>query len=210
MNTYSKTLFLGCALGLSLATACGDDDTSGSGSTADPTSADDTAGVDTTAGGGGFEFAEDDPASYSRVDRVGLPAVNTALITSKDAYNQGEPADDADFVPEISANVTALHDALDDDITALGLVPCAPAACLEVAGPIAIPDMLKINPAEPAGFPNGRQLEDQALDIILAVLLLDLGTDGQDAGTLAGVPLNPPENDVPFSSTFPYLADPHG
>jgi hypothetical protein len=49
------------------------------------------------------------------------------VITSKDDYNKATPADDAngDFVPEIGANVTALHAALDDDFVGLGLTPCA-------------------------------------------------------------------------------------
>ena len=63
----------------------------------------------------------------SRVDRMGMPAVATAVITSKNAYNQANPSDDAAgvFVSEIVANVGAIHAALDDDLTSLGLTPCA-------------------------------------------------------------------------------------
>ena len=76
------------------------------------------------------------------------------------------------------------------------------------AGPLIVPDTLKIDTAVAAGFPNGRKLPDKVIDITLAVILLDLGVGGQTAGTLAGLPLNPPANDKPFGSTFPYLAAP--
>lgn len=205
-----RTKLMTPVLLVAIAGACGDSASSeGSGDSASSTVATSQTGADSTMGGG-FDIADDDPSAYSRVDRMGLAGVNTALITSKDAYNQADPAGDADFVPEITAAVTALHDALDDDLVAAGLVPCAPKACLGVAGPIAVPDTLKIDPSMPSGFPNGRRLEDPVMDIILAVLLLDMEADGQDPGTLAGLPLNPAANDLPFPGTFPYLAQPHG
>lgn len=77
------------------------------------------------------------------------------------------------------------------------------------ASPLLIPDTLKIDLDQPAGFPNGRMLADPVLDILLAVVLLDLGAMGQYADTLANVPLNPPANDVAFDDAFPYLAPPH-
>ena len=214
MTKQFKTTMIAAVCALALPMACADDDSSAApGSTSEATTNADGSGTAVDGSGtadDGYAFAEDDPSAYARVDRIGLPGVNTALIMSKDAYNQADPANDADFVPEISATVTALHDALDDDIMMAGLVPCAPEDCLAVAGPIAVPDTIKIDPAMPSGFPNGRQLDDQAMDIILAVLLLDMGTDGQDPGTLAGLPLNPAANDLPFSGSFPYLAEPHG
>ncbi|MEZ4652383.1 MAG: DUF4331 family protein [Candidatus Eisenbacteria bacterium] len=70
-----------------------------------------------------------------------------------------------------------------------------------------MPDVLRIDPSQPAGFPNGRGLADPVIDVTLAVVLLDLSVHG--AGTLAGLPLNPPANDVAFASAFPYLAAPH-
>ena len=32
---------------------------------------------------------------YTRVDRMGMPAIATAVIASKDAYNNADPGDDA-------------------------------------------------------------------------------------------------------------------
>jgi hypothetical protein len=142
---------------------------------------------------------------------MGMPAIATAVISSanKDAYNYADPSDDAmgDFVADIVANVEALHGALDDDLAAAGLTPCATGDCVSQAAPLVVPDVLRIDPAQPAGFPNGRRLPDPVIDVTLAVVLLDLGT--HSAGTLAGLPLNPPANDLAFSGGFPYLASPH-
>jgi hypothetical protein len=46
------------------------------------------------------------------------------------------------------------------------------------------------------------------VDITLAALLLDLSR--HSAGTFLGLPLNPPANDRPFLSDFPFIAPPQG
>lgn len=179
------------------------------GDTMDP----DSTGGDPmgTTGGGGFMFDDTAPEDMVQVDRMGMPAINTAVITSKDDYNGSTPADDiaGTYVDEIVANVQGLHDALDDDLTGAGLVPCATDDCVAQAAPLVVPDVLAIDPAGPAGFPNGRVPADPVIDITLAVVLLDLAAEGQDAATLAGLPLNPPANDVDFLAEFPYLAAPN-
>jgi hypothetical protein len=71
-----------------------------------------------------------------------------------------------------------------------------------------LPDTLKLDTSRPAGFPNGRRLEDPVIDITLAVLFLDMTK--QSPGTFAALPLNPPANDKPFLTTFPFLAPPQG
>ncbi len=158
-----------------------------------------------------FVFDETPPGDLVQLDRMGMPAIATAVISSnlKDAYNEATPADDAmgTFVDDIVANVTGLHAALDDDLIGLGLTPCAPDKCVAQAAPLVVPDALTINIQQAAGFPNGRMLADPVIDVTLAVVLLDLDVHG--AGTLAGVPVNPPENDVPFLDDFPYLGLPH-
>jgi len=79
--------------------------------------------------GTAFNFRTDPASAYVRVDRMGQPAVATALIGSslKNAYNDANPADDVaqTFVPEIAARLTALHNALADDLIALSLTPCS-------------------------------------------------------------------------------------
>ncbi len=158
-----------------------------------------------------FVFDPSPPDDYSQVDRMGMPGVNTAVITSKDDYNADNPAGDSagKYVSEITANLTALHEALDDDLTGLSVVPCAVDDCIAQAAPLVVPDTIKLDLTMPAGFPNGRGLEDPVMDVTLAVVLLDLSEMGQDATTFANVPVNPPANDVAFSTSFPYLAAPN-
>lgn len=177
---------------------------------------------------GGWTFRSDSPGDYTRVDRMGMPAVSTALVsdtggteTTKTDYNDGDPSDDAagTFAPELIANLTALHAALDDDLTGLDLVPCSmtpdPACLTQEVAPgvsvqsLVVPDTITVNTGAPAGFPNGRRLDDQAIDVTLGVILLDLTTTGQTPATLAGVPVNPNHNDATFLTEFPYLAPPH-
>ena len=71
-----------------------------------------------------------------------------------------------------------------------------------------IPDTLTLDLSAASGFPNGRKLADPVIDVTLAVIFLDLSVNGP--GTLAGLPLNPPANDVAFQDTFPYLAASQG
>ena len=156
-----------------------------------------------------YAFRTDDPADYTRVDRQGMPAIATAVIASKDDYNNADPEADAagTFVTEITDSVDFLHTALDDDLTGLGLVPCATADCVAAAAPLVVPDTIKVDIGAAAGFPNGRLLTDPVIDVTLALVLLDLTEPGQDVLTLVGV--NPTANDKAFMSLFPYTAAPH-
>lgn len=62
-----------------------------------------------------------------------------------------------------------------------------------------VPDVLILNTSVPAGFPNGRLLTDDVVDLVLDI----------PGGTLPGeAPLFPTSNDVPFLAEFPYLAPP--
>ncbi|MFT6145761.1 MAG: hypothetical protein ACJAZO_004204 [Myxococcota bacterium] len=185
---------------LTLAACDGDDDTDmeGTGDT-------DMMEVD-------YTFRTDVSSSYTRVDRIGMPAVATALIVSKDDYNAADPVDDAagDFVGEIVGSLVGLHAALDDDLDSAGLTPCTVEAdgagtCVAQGGPLILPDTLVVDFTAASGFPNGRELADPVIDVTLAVILLDLSVHG--AGTLAGLPLNPPANDADFMTSFPYLAE---
>lgn len=142
-----------------------------------------------------------------RVDRMGMPAIATAVITSKDEYNAADPVDDAIglFVDEIVANIAALHAALDDDLISVGLAPCATGDCVNQAAPLVVPDVIRIDPSQPSGFPNGRRLTDPVIDVTLALVLLDLAQ--HDVTTLVG--LNPSANDKAFLDEFPFLHPPH-
>jgi hypothetical protein len=193
--------------------------------------------------GAAITFRSDAATMYTRVDRMGQPAVSTALIPSarKNAYNDASPADDVGtpgFVPDLAGSLTGLHVALDGDLGTLGLTPCSMTTLVDagpgfgmlpecfgqrVAGPgtppvaaLVLPDTVAFDPDFPPGFPNGRQLEDQVIDGILAAILLQLGNatgcgGGMcSVGTFIAIPLNPPGNDVPDTvTTFPYLEAAH-
>ncbi len=159
----------------------------------------------------GFVFSTMPASSFQRVDRVGQPLVATAVITSKDAYNAANPANDVSgtFTSEISANITDYHTDLDAELIVLGLDPATTMESLAQASPLIMPDVLTLDPTQPAGFPNGRRLTDPTPDEVLAVVLLDLTTMGQTVSTFANLPLNPTANDKTLSGSFPYLARPH-
>jgi hypothetical protein len=124
---------------------------------------------------------------------------------------------------------------LNDDLTGVNLPVCRHPSdldvgdeCVRQAAPFIIPDVLTIDTTAAAGFPNGRQLEDRVMDIILALVLLDVD-DAQldptpdpdpngvpltvlfdlDPATEGDQPLNPAANDVDFLADFPYVAPPH-
>ncbi len=73
---------------------------------------------------------------------------------------------------------------------------------------LVIPDTLTIDFSQPSAFPNGRALPDSVVDLILAMLFLDLTRHPLNA--FAAVPVNPPANDRPFRAEFPFLAPPQG
>ena len=73
-----------------------------------------------------------------------------------------------------------------------------------------VPDVLLLDLTRPAGYPNGRDLDDPVGDILLSFLFLDFTVSGQSPMTFANLPLNPGGNDVPLRSTFPYLGQAQG
>lgn len=121
----------------------------------------------------------------NQVDRMGRPAINTALIPSgmKDAFNASSPATDvANFSEEVEGTITMLSNAQNaSDLP-----------------PILLPDILTFDTSNPSGFLNGRRLADDVIDAELNLLT---------AGALASDSVN--ANDVPFLNVFPYLAAPN-
>lgn len=182
-----------------------------------------------------LNFRTDAPTAYRRVDRMGMPAVSTALVPSaqKEAFNNADPAGDMSFAGAFVSSLGGLHMALDDDLQMAGLTACSMttmvnglpecvgqnyAAGATVASLILPNDVIAINPTADAGFPNGRRLPDPVIDVTLSVLLLRIG---QPCGAMpcsattlatglgARRSLNPAANDLPFLMEFPYLALPH-
>ena len=60
---------------------------------------------------------------------------------------------------------------------------------------------------DPQGFPNGRRLSDDIIDVSLRVVEGVLLNHHQPAADTLGDGVD--SNDVPFRTTFPYLALPH-
>lgn len=73
---------------------------------------------------------------------------------------------------------------------------------------LVVPDTIKVDLSQPAGFPNGRRLTDPVIDTEIAWLFLDVPKQGADV--LVKRPLNPAGNDRQFRTEFPYLATPNG
>ena len=98
------------------------------GNGAFPYIADAHGGVPASTGGSGFVFRADSPGAYTRVDRMGEPAVATVLVRSamKTAFNDDSPANDANgkYVAEFTADLTEFATALRDDFAARGLPIC--------------------------------------------------------------------------------------
>jgi hypothetical protein len=119
-----------------------------------------------------------------QIDRMGNPAVNTALIPAplKDAFNFGVPQNDArDFAPAILAQIAALD---------AKFCPLLPMACqnpnpnVPLLASVAVPDILRFASNLPDGYPNGRQLADRTTDILISLILQVPGfTDGTSAKT---------------------------
>lgn len=188
--------------------------------TTSPTST--TEPPDTTTGDPGFNFPTNGFDEYTQIDRHAAVEAGTAGIRAsgglglngediaiRDAYNASNPTEDAAmmWLGEIADSIMFFHDNIDDDITGLGLTPATFDQTVAQAGPVILPDTIKYDATKPTGYPNGRALTDQVVDITLAAVLLDLSVHPLDL--FAQLPLNPPENDVPFGAEFPFLAPPH-
>jgi len=170
---------------------------------------------------------------FVQVSRLGNPLVNELVIPlkDKDRFNASTPARDAQFLPyvtdpEVPKLVEALYDipapaTPRNDLVRVFLTGVPEVNSLEVnqdvataaAGemlrlntsipPSANPDRLGVIGDDVAGYPNGRRLADDVVDISLQVV----------EGELAGAPNDLSDavdsNDLPFGDTFPYVALPH-
>jgi hypothetical protein len=142
----------------------------------------------------------------ARIDRMAIPAINTALIPSaqKDAFNQGAPASDATaYRATAVTTINGLRGAVDGLFGSSAPQDGGPLGKLtseQVAGAL-IPDIVTINFANPVQFPNGRRLQDDVIDAALGVVL--------NRGGPTGIPDAIAANDKAFSGSFPYMADPH-
>lgn len=195
-----------------------------------------------------FMFRQEDPSEYTRVDRVGFPGIQQILIRDQVAYNAGDPASDGNNVrTEMSLQLNDLmlgtmaneENGIYDDIVRAGFTPCVPPGspdapfrpervCFSQFLLYILPDVLLLDLDEPTAFPNGRTLEDPAMDFVFALFTLNIDErlfgaeiDDQNVDRTAhsldayydlggGISLTTPGNDVPYNENrFFRLADPH-
>jgi hypothetical protein len=165
--------------------------------------------------------------NFVQVSRLGMPLVNEVVlpIAQKDKWNGSSPTDDAQFLsyvtsPEVPtllnliygvpAPATPRNDLVQVFLTGVpglnqpsGVKPSEMLRLNTDVLPSANPARLGVLAGDTQGFPNGRRLTDDVLDITVQVA----------AGALVGskFPFSDgvDKNDVAFRTTFPYLANPH-
>ncbi len=163
---------------------------------------------------------------YHQVSRLGMPLVNEVVIPlrDKDVWNASRPADDGQFLryvtnPEVPRLIEAIYgiDAPDtprDDLVSVFLtgvdglnqpegVVASEQLRLNLTTPVTgDPDRLGVIGGDNQGYPNGRRLGDDVIDITLQVA----------EGELVGSPNNLGDgvntNDAEFAEAFPYVALP--
>ena len=131
-----------------------------------------------------------------QIDRMGRPAINTVFIpnnpfepsgsepSQKNAFNAGRPRQDQrNFRGEVVDTLEIFYGA--GNPTVQGLAD------------FLLPDILTVDTSSSAGFPNGRGLADDVIDIELGLV-----TNGLVTSDCVG-------NDSIFSGSFPYLASPN-
>jgi len=174
---------------------------------------------------------------WVQVSRLGNPLVNEVVssVALKDAFNNLPPAKDASVqglidrvnVPEVPKRIQTVYglpapatprkDLFSVFLTGVkGLnqpsnVTPAEMLRLNTNTPVtANPSRLGVLAGDKGGFPNGRRLTDDVVDIELQTLEGALQPDGSVKlvkALAAGDGVN--ANDVPFESQFPYVALPH-
>lgn len=165
---------------------------------------------------------------FVQVSRLGMPLVNEVVIPvgMKDLFNASRPRDDAQFLsyvtdPEVPKLIEAIYGipapaTPRDDLVSVFLTGIEG---LNEPDDVQPSEMLRLNMSIPpcssgcsrlgviggdtAGFPNGRRLSDDVIDIALQVV------EGELVGNPNDLSDGVDTNDVPFRSTFPYVALPH-
>jgi hypothetical protein len=175
-----------------------------------------------------------------QVSRLGNPLVNEVLIPlgQKDYWNRQDPRNDSQFAshylnPELAGLIHVLYPGLPappatgrNDLVSVLLtgVPNLNYTGSTLADelrlntsipPAASPNRLGVLAGDFAGYPNGRRLGDDVVDIELRAIACGYGPILHTALGLCDLQPNDQigdgvdGNDKPFLSTFPYVAPPH-
>ncbi len=166
---------------------------------------------------------------FVQVSRLGMPLVNEVVIPrgQKDIFNGSSPKDDGQFLsyvttPELAGVLNALFKVKvpanpRSDLVQVFLkgvpkltekgVPCEYLRLNMAVPPSATPNRLGLLAGQQDGFPNGRRLGDDVVDIALRVVAgaldpkFNVAPNNQLGDTVV-------KNDKPFLANFPYLAPP--
>ncbi|MEO6461904.1 MAG: DUF4331 family protein [Candidatus Eisenbacteria bacterium] len=168
--------------------------------------------------------------SWLQVSRLGMPLVNEIVIPlrDKDRWNASQPVDDGQFLsyvvdPEPARLLNALYGLTvpappRNDLVAVFLtgveglnkradvVPSEMIRLNTAIAPSATPNRLGVLAGQLDGFPNGRRLVDDIVDIELRVVAGILVGAGEP-NTLLGDGVD--ANELPFQAMFPYVAPSH-
>lgn len=162
-----------------------------------------------------------------QVSRLGSPLVNEVVvpIKDKDKFNASRPVNDAQFLsyvtdPELARLLNAFYNVgapttNRDDLVAVFLTGVdgltKPAGVrpseqlrLNTSTPVTMtPNRLGVLGGDNQGFPNGRRLADDVVDIELQAVAGELKGKPNDLGDAVNV------NDKAFTVGFPYVGLPH-
>ena len=165
--------------------------------------------------------------NHVQVSRLGNPLVNEVVVPLqfKNAFNGSTPDRDAQFLPkvqdpEVPKLIEQIYDmpapaTPRDDLVSVFLTGVeglnqpanvTPSEQLRLnmsIAPTAQPNALGVIGGDNAGFPNGRRLGDDVVDIALQVMMGELKGSPNDLAD--GVSAN----DVDFTASFPYVGLPH-
>lgn len=177
-----------------------------------------------------------------QVSRLGMPLVNEVVIPvgKKDSFNGSHPSKDGQFLEHVTdPELAVLYNLLYGDILApvpetdrgdlvavfLTGVPTlnqqkdgVPSEMLRLntsIAPSASPNRLGPLEGDFAGFPNGRRLSDDVVDVALRAAACGYGDILEDALGLCNLSPNNllgdgvDGNDADFLDTFPYVGTPH-
>ena len=158
-------------------------------------------------------------------------------VALKDYFNASRPVNDAQYLPAVQdpelphlLNAVYGTEVPDSDEKAPGIqradliqVFLTGVPGLNQPEDVVASEMLRLNMAIPpctddcsrlgviggdvAGFPNGRRLSDDVIDVSLRAVLGVLLPDHQEIADTIGDGVN--ANDVSFDESFPYVAEPH-
>jgi Domain of unknown function (DUF4331) len=178
--------------------------------------------VRTQAADGSQTFSGD----FVRVSRLGMPLVNEVVIDAarKDKFNASLPENDGEYlervtkpvVPKlieavygIKAPAEPRNDLVSVFLTGVdglnkpaNVTPSEEMRLNMSIPPTANPKRLGVLEGDKAGYPNGRRLSDDVVDITLQVAEGELVGSPNDLGDGVNV------NDKPFLAAFPYVALP--